>query len=314
MKAIRIHARGGPERLVYEDAPLPDPGAGEVRVRVHAAGLTPTELTWDETYRWADGSPRLPSIPGHDVSGTIDALGPGVTDWAVGDAVYGLVDFPRHGSAAEFVTVPAADLAAKPASLDHVTAAAVPLSALTAWQALFDHGGLRSGDRVLIHGGAGGVGAYAVQLARRAGAEVIATASARHAPFVRELGADTVIDYPTTPFESVAHGVAVVLDTRGGETRARSWQTLRPSGTLVAITAPVADGEAGNADVRGLFFIVRPSRPQLTELARLIDGGQLRPSVEAVYPLSEGRAAFERAVAGHLSGKVVLSVTGPIPA
>jgi NADPH:quinone reductase-like Zn-dependent oxidoreductase len=311
VKVIRIHARGGPEQLVYEDAPLPEPGPGEVRVRVGAAGITPTELTWDETYRWADGSPRLPSIPGHDVAGTVDALGPGVADWNVGDAVYGLVDFPRHGSAAEYVTVPAADLAAQPASLDPVGAAAVPLSALTAWQALFDHGRLRSGDRVLIHGGAGGVGAYAVQLARRAGAEVLATASARHAPFVRGLGADTVIDYAATPFESVAHGVAIVLDTRGGDTRARSWRTLRPSGTLVAITAPVAAGEAGRPDVRGVFFIVRPSRPELTELTSLIDGGKLRPSVEAVYPLSEGRAAFERAVAGHLSGKVVLSVGGP---
>jgi NADPH:quinone reductase-like Zn-dependent oxidoreductase len=297
--------------VVDADVPLPEPAAGEVRVRVAAAGLTPTELTWDETYRWPDGSPRLPTIPGHDVSGTVDGLGSGVTEWAVGDAVYGLVDFPRHGSAAEFVTLPADAVARRPASLDAVTAAAVPLSALTAWQALFDHGRVGAGDAVLIHGAAGGVGAYAVQMARRAGARVFATASAGHAPSVRALGADTVIDYTATPFETVATGVAMVLDTMGGDVRARSWATLRPGGHLVALNAPVPAGSIPRSDVSGTFFIVHPSRPQLDEITRLIDAGQLRPAVEAVYPLADARAAFERAVAGHLRGKVVLSVATP---
>jgi NADPH:quinone reductase-like Zn-dependent oxidoreductase len=238
----------------------------------------------------------------------IDALGPRVTDWAIGDAVYGLVDFPRHGSAAEYVVVPTDALASKPGSLDHTQAAAVPLSALTAWQALFDHGRLRAGDPVLIHGGAGGVGAYAVQIARRAGATVFTTASGRHGPFLQELGADVVIDYTTTPFETVAKGVAIVLDTVGGETRARSWQTLRPGGTLVAITAPIAAGTAVRPDVRGTFFIVRPSRPQLTEITCMVDAEKLRPSVAATFDLADGRAAFERATAGHLDGKVVLVV------
>src|ERR1700712_2024124 len=181
VKAIRLHARGGPEQLVYEDAPLPDPAAGEALLRVYAAGITPTELTWSETYQTPDGHERLPTIPGHDVSGVVEALGPGVSDVSLGDAVYGLVAFPRDGSAAEYVVVRAGDLAPKPRTLDHVHAAAVPLSALTAWQALFDHAQLKPGQRVLIHGAAGGVGAYAVRMAKKHGAEVYATASSRHA-------------------------------------------------------------------------------------------------------------------------------------
>ena len=213
MKAIRLHARGGPEQMVYEDAPLPAPAAGEALLRVYAAGITPTELTWSETYRTPDGHERLPTIPGHDVSGVVEALGPGVSDVSPGDAVYGLVAFPRDGSAAEYVAVRAADLAPKPRSLDHVHAAAVPLSALTAWQALFVHAGLAAGQRVLIHGAAGGVGAFAAQLARWRGAHVSATASARHHDFLRELGVETVIDYRTTRFEEVLRDVDVVLDT-----------------------------------------------------------------------------------------------------
>jgi NADPH:quinone reductase-like Zn-dependent oxidoreductase len=195
-----------------------------VLVRVHAAGITPTELTWDDTYRHADGRPRLPSTPGHDVSGRVATLGPGAaaSGLAVSGDVFGLVDFPRDGSAAEYVAVPGADLAAKPRSIDHARAAAVPLSALTAWQALFDHACLGPGQRALVHGAAGGVGAYAVQLARWRGIEVVATASARRAEFVLSLGAARVIDYAAEPFEEVARDVDAVIDTFGGDVRARS--------------------------------------------------------------------------------------------
>src|SRR5947208_11732583 len=179
VKAIRLHARGGPEQIVYEDAPLPAPAAGEALLRVYAAGITPTELTWSETYRTPDARERLPTIPGHDVSGVVEAVGPGVSDVSPGDAVYGLIDFPRDGSAAEYVAVRAADLAPKPLSLDHVHTAAVPLSALTAWQALFVHAGVAGGDRVLIHGAAGGFGTYAVQFAYTRGAHVSGTHSKR---------------------------------------------------------------------------------------------------------------------------------------
>src|SRR4051812_41126745 len=205
MWAIRTHGRGGPEQLFYEEAPVPEPGEGDVLVRVCATGITPAELTWDETYRNADGSPRIPGIPGHEVSGTVEALGPGVADLRIGEDVYGLTDFPRDGAAAEYIAIRAANLAPKPQTIDYVQAAAVPLSALTAWQALFDKGRLTAGQRVLIHGGAGGVGTYAVQLAHWRGAHVIATSSAANAGFLRELGADKVIDYTTTRFEDEVH-------------------------------------------------------------------------------------------------------------
>ena len=253
MKAIRLHARGGPEQLVYEDAPLPDPAAGEALLRVYAAGITPTELTWSETYQTPDGHERLPTIPGHDVSGVVEALGPGVSDVSPGDAVYGLIAFPRDGSAAEYVVVRAGDLAPKPRTLDHVHAAAVPLSALTAWQALFIHAGLTAGQRVLIHGAAGGVGAFAAQLARWRGAHVSATASARHHEFLRELGVETVIDYRTTRFEEVLRDVDVVLDTIGGDTLERSCASSgaagrsSPSRPHLLPSRPGTPGPAGSS-------------------------------------------------------------------
>lgn len=308
MKAARLHQRGGPEQIVVEDAPLPAPAAGEVRIRVRAAAITPGELTWDETYRHPDGSPRLPTIPGHDVAGVVDALGPGVTDVAVGESVYALVNFPRDGSAAEYVVVPAGDLAPAPRTIDAVQAAAVPLSALTAWQGLFDHGRLAAGHRVLIHGASGGVGGYAAQLARWRGARVIATASPRNAQSVRDRGGDEVIDYAATRFEDVAHGVDLVFDTVGGETLARSFAAMRRGGTLVSVAGVPDNARAADAGVTGVFFIVRPSRDELQQIASLIDAGQLRTDVQAVYPLPQAREAFERSVAGHLTGKIVLRI------
>jgi NADPH:quinone reductase-like Zn-dependent oxidoreductase len=307
MKAIRLHGRGGPEQLVYEEVPIPAPNVGEVRVRVCAAGITPAELTWDETYRTSDGRDRLPSIPGHDVSGIVDLLGSAVTGMIVGDEVYGLIDFPLNGSAAEYVTVAASALAPKPRTLDHNHAAAVPLSALTAWQALFDHGHLSPGQNVLIHGAAGGVGNYAVQLARWKGAKVIATCSARHQDFVQRLGANSVIDYTTTPFETVARDVDLVLDTIGGETRERSWQVLRRGGTLVTLTGPLPKS-LPRSDISGSFFIVRPNRSQLIQLSALIDTSVIEPTLHAIIPLYNGVKAFEMAFAGHLHGKIVIDV------
>jgi NADPH:quinone reductase-like Zn-dependent oxidoreductase len=308
MKAVRLHARGGPEQLTYEDAPIPNPSGGEVRVHVYAAGITPTELTWNETYQTPDGHGRLPSIPGHDVSGVVDALGQGVTGISKGDNVYGLIDFPRDGSAAEYVVVRAADLAPKPGTLDHVRAAAVPLSALTAWQALFVHAALAAGQRVLIHGAAGGVGVFAVQLARWRGAHVIGTASARDADFLRELGVETVIDRRTARFDDILRDIDVILDTVGGETLQRSWQVLRRGGTLVSIVARPSPEQAKLTGARGVFFIVEPSRSQLLELDRLIDAAQVRPVLEAVYPLAQAREAFERGLSGHHRGRIVLRV------
>jgi NADPH:quinone reductase-like Zn-dependent oxidoreductase len=308
MKAVRIHRRGGPETVVYEDAPVPALRPGDALVRVHAAGISPAEFTW-RIYETPDGRSRLPKIPSHEVSGVVTAVAPDVPDVAVGDAVYGLTDFFRDGGAAEYVAVRAADLAPKPRCLDYASAATVPLSALTAWQALFDYARLAPGQRVLIHGAAGGVGSFAVQLARWRGAHVIGTASARDVAFARELGADEVIDYGATPFETAVRDVDVVLDSVGGTVTERSWSVLRPTGLLITIVRQPPEWTAGRA-ARGLFFLVEPSRTQLNELSRLIDDGVIRPIVEAVLPLNQARQAYERGIRDHPRGKLVLAVVG----
>ena len=201
MKAIRLHARGGPEQLFYEDAPQPVLGPDDALVQVYATGITRTELTWDETYQNPDGSTRIPSIPGHELSGVVETVPPGETSLQPGDAVYGLADFPRDGAAAEYIAIRSSNLALKPRTIDHAHSAAITLSGLTAWQALFTHGDLQKGQKVLIHGGAGGVGVFAVQLARWRGAHVITTSSGANIEFLRDLGADQPIDYTTGPFE-----------------------------------------------------------------------------------------------------------------
>lgn len=310
MKAIRLHRRGGPDELVLEDAPAPEIGAGDVLVRVLATGITPTELTWDETYRHADGTPRIPTIPGHEVSGVIESVASDIAgDLSPGDEVYGLADFPRDGAAAELVAVRAANLAHKPRSIGHTETASLPLAALTAWQALFEHGQLVSGQSVLIHAAAGGVGSLAVQLARWRGLRVFATASGRDAEFVRGLGADVVIDYRTERFEDKARDVDVVFDTVGGETQQRSLGVIRPGGVLVSVVAPLAPGLAEARGVGAFFFIVEGNRAQLEQIATLVDNGTLRPIVAKVFPLAETRAAFEFAATSHAPGKIILEVS-----
>src|SRR5436305_3589034 len=259
MKAVRLYSRGGPEALRFEDAPTPRPGPGEVLVRVRAAGVTPTELLWAPTWTTRDGAPRpLPVIPGHEFSGEVAALGEGVTALRVGEAVYGMNDWFADGAQAEYCLARPADVARKPASVDHARAAATPISALTAWQGLFERGRLAAGERVLIHGGAGGVGGFAVQLARRRGARVTATASAGNVDFVRGLGADEVIDYRAERFEGRVRGVDAVFDTVGGDTLQRSWGVMKPGGRLVTVAA----SEEGSPDerTRATFFIVETRR------------------------------------------------------
>jgi NADPH:quinone reductase-like Zn-dependent oxidoreductase len=310
MKAVRIHARGGPEQLVYEDAPQPQPAAGEVLVRVYATAVTPTELGWSTTWKTRAGADRHLPIPGHDLSGVIAEIGSGVMSVATGMAVYALTDFHRDGAEAEYTIALPTELAPKPRSLNYIQAAAVPMSALTAWQALFDHAGLSSGQNVLIHGASGGVGTFAVQLAHWAGAHVMGTASARNRDFVRGLGADEFIDYTTTHFEDVVHNVDVVLDTVGGDTLERSWKVLRKGGILVSIVGSPTSEQAAAYSVRAATFIVQPDREQLTRIGELIDAGRIHPVIEAVMPLSQARQAYERGQGGHASGKVVLQVAG----
>ena len=308
MKAVRIHSRGGPEALVYEDAAQPHPGPGEVLVRVHATAIIATELKWDVTYQTSAGSPNALPIPGRDLSGVVAEVGPGVTTLVKGSEVYGMLGYRRDGAGADYAIALPAELAPKPGTLDHAQAAAVPLSALTAWQAFFDQAHLAAGQTVLIHGGAGGVGVFAVQLARWAGAHVIATASQRNLGFLRELGANQTIDYTTTHFEEVVQGVDLVLDTVGGDTLQRSRQVIRPGGMLISIVSSRPSAAAKENDVGFVFFIVEPNRDELIQIGTLIDAGRLRPNIEAVFPLAQARQAYEQAAKGHTRGKIVLRV------
>src|SRR5512135_2748684 len=309
MKAIHIHGRGGPDRLAYEDAPQPHPRQGEVLVRVYATGVIASELTWSVTYQTKAGSTRSLPIPGHDLSGVVEEVGPGVTTIARGSAVYALTAFDRDGAEAQYTIALPSQLAPKPRSLDYVQAAAVPLTALTAWQAFFDHASLVAGQTVLIHGAAGGVGVFAVQLARLTGAQVIATASARNRDFLRELGANEIIDYTTTRFEAVVHDVDLVFDLVGGDTLVRSWQVVKPGGVLVSVVSPRPSfAEAKAHGVRPVWFIVEPNREQLIQIGDLIDTGQVRPIIDTVLPLSQARQAYEQGARGHTRGKIVLRV------
>lgn len=308
MTALRAHHRGGPEVLVVERVPVPVPAAGEVLIEVHAAAITFDELTWEETWT-RDGASRTPVIPSHEVSGVVSEIGPGVTGLASGDEVYGLIDFDRDGGAAEFVTVPASDLAAKPPTASHVVAAALPLAGLTAWQALVEHAAVRPGEAVLVLGGAGGVGALTVQLAAALGARVTATVRSDARELVGGFGAQRVIDVRTEAFDADGPAYDVVVDTVGGETLDRSFGVLRPGGRLITLSAPPPAGKADEHGVTATFFIVRPDRDQLAELAARVDQGRLRVEIARTFPLERGREAFESGrQPGRQPGKTVLVV------
>jgi NADPH:quinone reductase-like Zn-dependent oxidoreductase len=280
MTALRAHRRGGPEVLVVERAPVPVPAADEVLVAVHAAAITFDELTWDET--WA----RTPVTPSHEVSGVVAEIASGVRDFTPGDEVYGLIDFDRDGGAADFVAVPESDLAAKPSTVSHLEAAALPLAGLTALQALVNHAAVQPRESVLVHGGAGGVGALAVQLAAIYGANVTTTIRSDAAELVRGFGAQRVIDVRTVSFDD-SGPYDVIVDTVGGETLERSAAVLRPGGRLITLSAPPPPG------LSAIFFIVTPNRDQLAELAALVDSGRLRVQIADSFLLAEGRQAFE---------------------
>ncbi|MCL4315768.1 MAG: NADP-dependent oxidoreductase [Gammaproteobacteria bacterium] len=308
MKAVRIHQFGGAEVLRYEDAPRPVAGAGEVLIRVHAAGVNPVDWKIREGRLQGRMTHHLPLTLGWDVAGVIEQLGPGATQFNVGDAVYARPDLARDGAYAEYIAVRASEVALKPKSLDFIHAAAVPLSALTAWQSLFDAGNLQPGQKILIHAGAGGVGHYAVQLARWKGAHVVTTTSARNADFVRSLGADEVIDYTATRFEDAVRDMDMVFDTVGGEAQARSWKVLKQGGILVSILALTVPDEAAPRGWRSAYVFVQPNATQLGRIAELIDAGKVKPVVEKVFPLSEAAKAHAAVQGGHTRGKIVLRV------
>jgi len=291
MRAVRLHSPGGPEGLKLEEIETPRLRPGDALVRVHAAAITRDELEWP--------TDRLPAVPSYELSGVVAAVAPGANTVEIGEHVYGLTGFDRDGAAADYAAVAANLLAPKPRSLDHVESAAVPLAALSAWQGLFDHGGLQEGQRVLIHGAAGGVGHFATQLARWRGAYVIGTASPAGVEGARRSGVHEVVDY-TQRFEESLDPVDLVFDTVGGELLERSPAIVQKGGRLVSVAEEM---------VNARYFVVEPSREQLLELSRLADSGDLHPEIDSVFPLSEARAAFERSLARGKRGKVVLRIS-----
>ena len=308
MTALRAHHRGGPEVLVLERAPIPVPAPGEVLIEVHAGAITFDELIWEETWS-RDGIDRTPVIPSHEVSGVVVAADD-LSEFAVGDEVYGLIRFDRDGAAAEYVASPAADLALRPASVSHAVAAALPLAGLTAWQALVDHAAVTPGQQVLVHGGAGGVGALTVQLAVALGTVVHTTVRSDAArDFAATLGAHLIIDTRTDEFDAPDACYDVVIDTVGGDTLERSFEIVRAGGKLVTLSAPPPPGKADAFEIDAIFFIVEPNQDELRRLARYVDDAQLHVAIAATYPLAEGRAAFESGrQPGRLPGKTVLTV------
>jgi len=308
MKAFRIHTYGGPEVLVSENVPVPQAKEGEILIRVHAAGVNPLDWKVCEGYGKDRLNHKLPLILGWDVSGAIEASGPGVGNLKVRDEVYGLLDVRRDGAYAEYVVARAADLAPKPKTVNHVQAAAVPITGLTAWQSLFEVAGLAPGQTVLIHAAAGGVGSFAVQFAKWKGAKVLGTASSGNVNFLRGLGADEVIDYKANRFEEKARDVDVVLDPLGGEIQDRSWKVLKKGGILVSTVGIHSPEKAGESGVRAVPFFVRPNAAHLMEIGRLIDKGDIKPAVETVLPFEQARKALELSRSGHSRGRIVLQV------
>jgi NADPH:quinone reductase-like Zn-dependent oxidoreductase len=306
MKAVRIHEpKGfeGIEGLVYEEAPDPQPAIGDALVEVRAASFTPTELMWPLSKDRA-GHDRGPRIPAHEGSGIVVALGYGTAGVSVGDEVFGLIDGYRDGWAAELVAIEARSLAPKPTSLDFLEAAAIPQAGLTSWQALFDHGHLESGQTVVIHGAAGGVGTIGVELAKWAGARVVGTGRANARDRVLELGADEFVDVGRDGWETTVGQVDLVYDIIGGDVLARSGAIVKPGGALVSI---MGEPPTDRSDIRTVGFVRDPSGAQLREIARLVDEGVLHPQVSAVYPLADARKAFMAKSTEHIPGKVVLT-------
>ncbi|MEV5711386.1 NADP-dependent oxidoreductase [Actinoallomurus sp. NPDC052274] len=309
MRAMVQDEPGGPEVLRVAEVERPEPGQVEVLVRVHAAGVNPVD--WKARGR-SRGFGDPPRILGFDVSGVVEAVGPGVTLYEPGDEVFGMPRFPHPaGAYAEFVTAPPRHFARKPAGIDHVQAAALPLAALTAWQGLTETANLRSGQRVLVHAAAGGVGHLAVQLAKLRGAYVIGTAREAKHEFVHGLGADEVVDYTKEDFADVVRDVDIVLDTIGDDYGPRSLKTLRDGGVLVSFLPTVDDdlrAAAAKRDIKVGWTLVEPDYAALREIAALAEAGRLRAEIDSVFPLEEAAKAHERGETGRTTGKIVLTV------
>lgn len=305
MQAIRTHKYGGPEELTLEQAEQPEPQANEVLIRVHAAAVNPVDWKFTEGGMKDFVPIQFPYIPGRDIAGIIAAVGPGVTAFQPGQAVFGQ---SAKGGYAEYVLASVATLALKPDTLSFAQAAAIPVGATTAWQGLFDHGNLQPGQTVLIQGAAGGVGSFAIQFAHQKGAHVIGTTSSANVEFVRSLGADTVIDYKTTSVEQAVHDVDLVFDTVGNATLAASLTALKHGGTLVTIAGQPDQAQAQAKDVQVERFSARVSHDLLATFAQLAQNGQLHVAIEATYPLAQAAQAHQHSKTGHGRGRIVLHV------
>lgn len=307
MKAMQVNNAAQEPKLMLAELPKPEAGPGEILVRVYAAGVTSAELLWYPTTHTKSGATRTGAVPDHEFSGVIAAVGDHVEGFEVGDEVYGMNDWFADGATAEFCITLPQNIARKPATLTHEAAASVPIGALTSWQGLIDRARLQPGERLLVHGGAGAVGLYAVQLAHNLGAYVITTVAAEDIDFVKRLGANEALDYKAARFEKQVGEVDVIFDTVGGDTLERSWSVLKPGGRMITI----ASDNEGTADprVKDAFFIVEPNQKQLTEIAKQLDEGRLKAFVKSTLPLDQASAAYSATVrdkSGH--GKIVVTI------
>lgn len=307
MDAMRIQSFGGPEVLRLQKLPVPQPRAREILVRVRAASVNPVDYKIRLGKYPGVKEDQLPYVLGRDFAGEVEMLGEGVSAFDEGELVYALTDIDQ-GCFAQYVLVRQEALAPKPEMLNFMAAAAVPLAGLTAWQGIFDQGGLHSGQTILIHGGSGGVGHFAIQFAKAKGATVLTTVSGEHVDFVRSLGADEVIDHKKQRFEELARDVDVVFDLIGGETEDRSWGVLKKGGVLVSTLMQPSQEKAAEYEVRGVRFTAQGNGAQLREIAALIDAGQVKPAVTKTFPLKEASAALGLVQQGHTQGKIVLAV------
>ncbi|HVS94249.1 MAG TPA: NADP-dependent oxidoreductase [Mucilaginibacter sp.] len=308
MKAVRIHEFGGPDVLELEEAPMPGPAADEMLVKVYATSVNPVDWKIREGARKEKFPVGLPLIPGWDVSGVVEKVGENVKRFKRGDEVYGRPDPSKNGAYAEYIVVKATQLGLKPKSIDHINAAAVPLAGLTAWQGLFDRGHLQKGQKVLIHAASGGVGSFAVQFAKWKGAYVIGTTSAANISFVKQLGADEVIDYKSENFEDRLSDIDLVFDTIGGETQKRSIQVLKNGGRLITTLKPDFQAEAKEKHIYLEGYTAQSYPEQLEQIGGLIDEGRIQPVVSMVMSLEEASKAQRISEEGHVRGKIVIKV------
>ena len=308
MQAIQIQEFGDPQVLQVEEISIPAPGPRELLLRVHAAAVNPVDTSIRAGRAGGLSGAELPYVPGFDASGVVAAIGSEVDHFQVGDEVFAMLNLRRGGAYAEYAIVLEEEAAPKPPRVSHVEAAAIPLVALTAWQALFDVAKLQKDQTILIHAGAGGVGSIAVQLAKWRGARIIATASDYNHNFLRELGVDIPVDYRTQNFEDFARDVDVVLDPIGGDTQVRSLQTLREDGILVSIVGLTSEGRNPSRNVRATSILVRPNSVQLSEIGELIQNGIINPIVSYRFPLEQAPLAHEQSQTRRTRGKIVIEI------